>query len=105
MSRNDDELIADILAAIRRVEEIVAEGREAFDGSHVLQAAAVFNIQVIGEAASHLSEPARSAHSDVPWRRVIGMRNFVVHRYFDVDPEVVWDTATRAIPQLRRDLG
>jgi uncharacterized protein with HEPN domain len=101
LTREDSERIADILAAARRIAEIVAHGREAFDSSEIFQSAAFFNIQVIGEAAVQLTEAVRTGYPDVPWQQVIGMRNFVVHQYFDVDLDVVWETMTRGLPDLR----
>lgn len=105
MTRDDDERVADIVRAIGRLQDIVTEGREAFDDSHILQAAAIYNIQVIGEATSRLSDAFRDERPNIPWRRIIGMRNLVVHRYFDVDVALVWETLTREIPQLNSEVG
>lgn len=101
----DGERIAHILGAIARIEEIAGRGREAFDESHILQAAALYNVQLIGEAASQLTQEARDRYPDAPWRNVISMRHFVMHRYFDVDLEVVWETVAVHAPLLRRQLG
>ncbi len=104
MSR-DAERIDDILAAIGRIEEIVAEGRKAFEESHVFQAAVMYNIQIIGEAATRLADDIRASYPNVPWRDVIGMRNLVVHRYFDIDLELVWETITRDLRSLKNALA
>lgn len=104
MTRNE-ERIDDIRSASGRIEEIVSRGREAFDADHILQAALTHNIQVIGEAAVQLSDEARAQHPNVPWSEIVGMRNIVVHRYFDVDLDMVWRTAEIAIPDLKRQLG
>lgn len=63
----DEERVDDIRGAAGRIEEIVSQGREAFDTDHILQAALTHNIQVIGEAAVQLSEAARAQFSEVPW--------------------------------------
>ena len=57
-------------------------------------------IQIVGEAASRISQETRTAASSVPWARIIGMRNRLVHAYIDIDHEVVWTTATVEIPEL-----
>lgn len=64
----------------------------------------MYLIQVIGEAASRVSEAQRSAVPDIPWRDIVGMRHVIVHNYFSVDFEVLWDTATVNIPQLIKAL-
>jgi uncharacterized protein with HEPN domain len=55
---------------------------------------------VIGEAAGRIPPEVMSAHPDVPWQRMKGMRNWVVHVYFDVDPKVLWDTIQHDLPPL-----
>jgi uncharacterized protein with HEPN domain len=101
----DEERISDIQSAAGRVDEIVSRGREAFDADHILQAALTHNIQVICEAAVQLSGDARTHHPDVPWSEIVGMRNIVVHRYFDVDLDMVWRTAEIAVPDLKHNLS
>lgn len=103
MSRDEDR-VAHIIDAAHRIAEITSRGRAAFDVDHVLQAALVYNIQVIGEAAARLSDEFRSMLEDIPWRQVIGMRNLVVHDYFDVDLDLVWQTAVRSVPDLAKKL-
>ena len=57
-------------------------------------------IQVIGEAASGLSDELTSAHPKVPWRQIVAIRNRVVHGYFEVDLDILWDVATIDVPHL-----
>jgi uncharacterized protein with HEPN domain len=57
-------------------------------------------IEIIGEAASRVSDAVRSQHSDIPWAEIIGMRNRLVHAYFDVDLERVCDTLALDLPPL-----
>jgi uncharacterized protein with HEPN domain len=69
------------------------------------QLALVRAITVIGEAARHMSEALRTAHPEVPWQRIVGMRHKLVHDYFETDLDVVWTTATVHIPELLELLG
>ena len=57
-------------------------------------------LENIGEAARQLSDQARRQMPSIPWPKVIGMRNHLVHVYFDIDLDVVWATATKAVPEL-----
>jgi uncharacterized protein with HEPN domain len=57
-------------------------------------------IEVVGEAAGRVGEPTRAAGSEVPWSLIVSMRNRLIHAYFDVDNDVVWNTVTKELPQL-----
>ena len=57
-------------------------------------------VEIIGEAASQVSAETRKAHQEIPWSNIIGMRNRLVHGYFDVNLERVWETVQRDIPRL-----
>ena len=66
--------------------------------------AVVKNIEIIGEASNVLTEGFRNAHPDTPWKLVNGMRNYIVHEYFQVDNNVVWDVITGDIPLLEKQI-
>jgi uncharacterized protein with HEPN domain len=66
----------------------------------MLQFALVRALEIIGEAAARISEPTRTGHPEIPWTAIVGMRNRLVHGYFDVDLEIVWRTATESLPPL-----
>lgn len=57
-------------------------------------------LQIIGEAARRVSDEGRAAHPSIPWSAVVGMRHKVVHDYFGVDEDVVWNTARSELPSL-----
>ncbi len=57
-------------------------------------------VEMIGEAARHVSEPTREQTPAIPWPQIIAMRNRLVHVYFDIDPEVLWQTVCRDLPSL-----
>ncbi len=62
------------------------------------------NIQIIGEAARNISEEIKEKYPDIPWRRMIGLRNIVVHAYFGVDLEMIWRISTVNIPETQPQL-
>ena len=61
-------------------------------------------IEIVGEAASKMSDETRSAHDGIPWKAIVGMRNRLVHAYFDINVDVVWQTVTVEIPHLLPEL-
>lgn len=66
--------------------------------------AVVRNYEIIGEAAKSISGEIKSAYSDVPWKEMIGMRNKVIHEYFGVDTDIVWETTRSILPGLKTSL-
>ena len=91
-----------IAERIRRIEEAAQNGRDAFESSHVLQDAIIRNFEVIGEAVKQLSPELREAHPDVPWQRVAGFRDVLIHDYMGVDLSEVWTVIEKELPRLKR---
>ncbi len=90
-----------MIEAGQTAQRFVAGRQRAELGTDTMLVFAVVQaIQIVGEAASQVSHEARSATPSVPWVRIIGMRNRLVHAYADIDHEVVWKTATEEIPAL-----
>lgn len=61
-------------------------------------------VEIIGEAARHVSEDFRTAHPEIPWRKIVAQRNILAHEYGDIDDEIMWDVATISMPALLRML-
>jgi len=64
--------------------------------------AVVRELEIIGEASSNLTEEFRTKHPDLPWRDAIDMRNFLIHEYFGIRTQVVWDTCREDLPLMKR---
>jgi uncharacterized protein with HEPN domain len=75
-----------------------------FDADEMLQSALSYQIQIIGEAAYHLSDTFKEETPHVPWPKVTGMRHRLVHDYFEIDPDVVWEVVTNRLPDLVQQL-
>jgi len=98
--RRDAERLADIIEATEKIAARVSKGREEFDADEDMQIVLVHLIQIIGEAAAGVSDDLILAHPEVPWRQIIAMRNRVVHGYFEVDLNILWDVAIGDVPPL-----
>ena len=92
-----------MLEGIERLNEMLAGvAKEEFLESIELQDASSFNISTIGEAAARISEDFQSAHPEIPWHKLRGIRNHLVHvfDYEQIDYDIVWEVATSALPEL-----
>jgi uncharacterized protein with HEPN domain len=74
--------------------------RQDLDSNQMLTFALVRAVEVIGEAAGKLSNELKGTHCDLPWHAISGMRNRLIHAYFDVDLDRLWDTVTVDLPSL-----
>lgn len=100
---NRDRLyLLDIADSIYWIEMIVQDGREAFMQSRIYQDAVIRNFEIIGEAAKLVSPELKQAHPDVPWHRVSGLRDVLIHQYHRVDLEVVWQIIEGDLPDLKQ---
>ncbi len=106
MQRDDVAYLLDMLIAARDAVSFVSElTRNQFEQSRLHQDALFKALEVIGEAAGRVTEQTRNRHPEIPWPKIIGMRNRLVHAYFEVDLDKVWDTAQDEIPRLITLLG
>ena len=105
MSPHDRWRLQHMIEAAESTQKFIA-GRERadLDKDQMLVFAIVRALEIIGEAASKISEETRSAHGAIPWKAVIGMRNRLVHAYFDIDVRIVWVAVTEELPALLSQL-
>jgi uncharacterized protein with HEPN domain len=102
--RDDRTRLLDILEAIEQIEKYSSRGHDAFVHDELIRVWIVHHIQTIGEAAASLMAEIREQYSQVPWARIVAMRNMLVHEYFGIDWEEVWETAIRDLPQLKTQI-
>lgn len=101
MRRDDAARMLDMLLAARDAAAFAnGRTRDDLDGDRQLLLALIKAVEIIGEAAAHVSEDTKSAHPEIPWARIVGMRNRLVHGYFDVRLDTVWNTVREDIPAL-----
>jgi uncharacterized protein with HEPN domain len=90
-----------MLDAAREATSLTAgKSRSDLDRERTLALALVKLIEILGEAASRVTERGRQAHPAIPWRDIVAMRNRLIHGYFDIDLDRVWDTVTDDLPPL-----
>ena len=106
MSKQRDEglYVADIRDAIDSILTYTVGGREAFFTNPMIQDAVVRNIEVIGEAVRGITDPVRNAHPDIPWAKLAGTRDRVIHGYFRVDLTIIWEIVESELPTLRQKI-
>ena len=102
----DKERLEHILAAIDRVARYTKD--KTFDdllADDMMYYAVVKNIEMMGEAANMLTSEFQESHPGTPWKMVKGMRNYIVHEYFQIDNVVVWDVVTNELSTLREQIS
>lgn len=91
-------------AANEALTFILGRTRADLDNDRMLVLSLVRELEIIGEAASKVSRETRSQKSAIPWQDITGMRNRLIHAYFDVDLDTVWSTVTKNLPVLKAEL-
>jgi uncharacterized protein with HEPN domain len=99
--KDDRIYLAQFRDAVARIDTFTSGGRAAFLADPMIQDAVIRNLEVIGEAAKGLSEDLRIANPDIPWKQIAGMRDVLIHHYFGVKLETVWQVVEEHLPPLR----
>jgi uncharacterized protein with HEPN domain len=97
--------IEHILESIAYIEEDTdGVTQNAFLEDRTKQDAVIRRLEIIGEATKHIPEKFRDAHPDIPWKRMAGMRDVLIHDYLGVDLAIVWNVVQRELPELNTKL-
>jgi len=99
--RDESLYLVDIRDAVEKILQYTSGGRDEFFADPMRQDAVIRNLEVMGEAVRKVSDATRVAHPDVPWRQMAATRDRVIHGYFNVDLEIVWEIVEQELPRLR----
>jgi len=103
--KRDEAYLKDMLDAISDIEAFIANVNEAaFYQNKEKKYAIVRALEIIGEAAKNVSKELRAEHKYVPWKDIAGMRDKLIHVYFGIKWELVWETVKNKIPELKNQL-
>lgn len=91
-------------AALEAQQFTSGKTRASLDQDRLLVLGIVKLVEIIGEAASKMTKPFQDAHPQIPWSAIIGMRNVLIHGYFEIDLDEVWSTLQNDLPPLIRQL-
>jgi len=99
--KNDQVYLRHILDAIEAIEGYTARSKEVFFQQRLIQDGVIRNLEIIGEAAKNLSPELRDSTADIPWQKIAGLRDVLIHQYFGVDLDVVWLVVENRLPSLK----
>jgi uncharacterized protein with HEPN domain len=105
MPREYKAYLKDILEAIRKIErytEDIPYGDFVYD--ELIQDGVVRNLEIIGEAVKNIPEDVKKDNPDVEWKKIAGLRDILIHAYFGIDVEVVWDIVKNKVPNLKEKI-
>ena len=99
--KDDTVHLRHIQECIARVEQYTQAGRALFMDSSLIQDGVIRNLQTLGQSVLKLSEALKSAHPEVDWRSIVGLRNVLVHDYLGVNVARIWEIVEQDLPDLK----
>ena len=99
--RDDRERLLDLQEAISKIEKYSSQGRQRFEQDELIQNWIARHLQIIDEATRTMSPIFQQQHPDWSWSKITGMRNILVHHYFEIDTDIVWSVVEKDLPDLK----
>ncbi len=101
MNKTDLPYLLNIRTCLTRIEDYTRGGRDLFLQDYKTQDAVLRNLQTLAESSQKLSEDYKFKHPNIPWKKLSGFRNILVHNYLGLSLEKVWDVIEKELPQLK----
>lgn len=94
--------LSDILESMNKIEQYIKGlTYESFESNSMVVDAVIRNLEIVGEASKNIPEEVRLTYSDIPWKRMIGLRNMTIHEYFGIDESIIWEIITKNLPETK----
>ena len=100
----DEVYLRHILDAIEKIEVYTSVGKGAFMEQSHWQDATIRQLEIVGEATKNISMSLRVQYPDIPWKRIAGLRDVLIHHYMGVDLSAVWEITQRDVPVLKQEV-
>lgn len=98
--------LKDILSSIDKIQTYVGDASfDEFVKDELRVDAVVRNLTIIGEAAGRIPAEARHKYQSIEWKKIVGLRNILMHAYSGIDPDILWDIVKNKLPVLKRDIA
>jgi len=98
----DELYLQHMLEAVTKIETYTAVGRDEFMATSHWHDAAIRQLEIVGEATKRLSNHLKERNPDIPWRRIAGLRDILIHNYMGVDLNAVWEITQKDVPRLKQ---
>jgi len=102
--KDDSVYLRHILDAINKIESYISVGHDIFFSDSHWQDAVIRQLEIMGEATKRLSQGLRNRYLDIPWKRMAGLRDVLIHDYFGVELDLVWQIAKIDLPKLKPEV-
>lgn len=106
MTKDNIVFLKHIIESIGYIESFIRSRiRDEFDKSVELQDALSRRLEIIGEAAKNIDDDFKQKHKEIEWKKIVGMRDVMIHKYFEIDLDLVWNTVKEDLPKLKKEIS
>ncbi|MGZ3609690.1 MAG: HepT-like ribonuclease domain-containing protein [Ktedonobacteraceae bacterium] len=102
--RDVSERLRDIQDAIKQITKYTDSGRQSFDQNELVRIWVIHHLEIIGEAARSIPQEFKNSHPEVSWQQISRMRNVLIHIYFGVDTDIIWEVVQQDLPVLKSSI-